>query len=131
MHEPILIQLNHAKVARVLVRCNTDTDGRRPDDVSNDTLLDLAPTVLDVHVERLEHVNLCADLPELGHVLVELDLRLWEVDSIPHPDCERADFSLDRFDSLKERSNMCLDGDQVIREGRVAHQNDVLLGSRP
>src|SRR5882724_1125468 len=112
MHEPILIQLNHAKVARVLVRCNTDTDGGRPDDVSNDTLLDLTPPFLDVHVEVVEHVNLCADLLELGHVLVEPGLRLWEVDSILHPGCERVDFSLDRFDSLKERSNICLDGDQ-------------------
>ena len=54
MSEFLLMQLDYAKVAGILVRRDTNTDWGRPDDVSDDTVTGLAPMLLNVHKEGLE-----------------------------------------------------------------------------
>ena len=96
----------------------------------DDALRDLAPALLNVHKESLERVDLSAEPVALGHVIVEVDLELWEADSILDVECARRDILLDSVNTFNERSDMRLDGGKVVREGRVTHQNDVHLWRR-
>ena len=109
------------------MRSNTNADWGSPDDVSDDAPRDLAPALFNTHKEVLERVDLAAEPVVLGHVGVEVDLRLWEADSILHVGCESRDFLLDSTDRVNERSDFYLDGGQVVREGRVAHQDYLYL----
>ena len=113
-----------------MVRSNTDTDGGSPADEPNDSVLGLAPPLLDVDKELLEIVDLGARLGKLGLVLVQLDLRLLDVDSTLQPSSERVDFLLERFDRVNVRADKGLDGGQVVCERGRAHHKDLLLGCR-
>lgn len=98
--------------------------------MSDDTPRDLDPALFNIHKEVLERVDLAAEPVVLGHVGVEVDLRLWEANSILHVGCERLYFFLYSIYRVNERSDFCLDGGQVVREGRVAHQDYMYLRRR-
>lgn len=82
------------------------------------------------HKEFLEYIDLFLEPVALGRVAVEVGLRLWEANSILHVGCECLDFDLASVDSVHGRFDLCLDGGQVVREGRLAHRNYLYLRHR-
>jgi len=99
--------------------------------VSDDALSDLAPALLNVHKEGLERVDIGAEPVALGHVVVAVELRLWEADSILHVRCERPDFLLDSVDNRpSDRCRRQADNDdykmlsRAITTGNIAENID-------
>ena len=54
MRKPGLVQLDNADVTSEAVRANANTDGRSPDNMSDNTVGQLAPLVRQRHEELLE-----------------------------------------------------------------------------
>ena len=109
MSEFLLMQLDYAKVASILMGSRTNTDWRCPNDVSNDALSDLTLVILNVLRESAECVDVAAKSVEPSHLVVEVGLRLWQVNSVLHGGCEGLDFPLSSLNTVSERHYMLLD----------------------
>jgi hypothetical protein len=107
-----------------------DTDRGGPGDEPDNTVLGITPPLLDVDKKTVESVYLGVYLGELGLVLFQLGLRVFDVDSILHLTSERVYFLLEMFDRVDVRVNERLDGGQVLRERGRAYDKDLLLGCR-
>ena len=100
------------------MRSNTDAKRRSPADEPNNSILTLAPPLLDIDEEVLEVLNLVASVGQLELDLVpaQLFLRLINADTVLHPGFARHDLLLETRD-----------GGQVVPERRRAHDHDLLL----
>ena len=107
---------------------NTDTNRRRPDDVANDAVLQLAPPLLDVHEESLQRVDLGDCLGQLVLSLCELARRLLSVVATSlHPPRQCPSPFLRGVNSIVQGTDIGLDRSEVVGERGVSYDDDLLL----
>ena len=98
-----------------------------PADEPDNSLLSLAPFLLDIDEEVLEILDLGAGVGKLGLVLAQVLLRLDDVDSVLDPASKCRNLLLETRDCVDMRADQGLDGDQVVFERERAHDHDLLL----
>ena len=125
--ELLLVELDDAEVACITMRSDADTNGGSPADEPDNSLLSLAPFLLDIDEEVLEILDLGAGVGKLGLVLAQLLLRLDNVDSVLDPASKCRNLLLETRDCIDMRADQGLDGDQVLFERERAHDHDLLL----
>ena len=75
-----LVQLNNADVMSEAIGANTNADGRSPDNISNNTVGQLAPLLRQRDEESFERGDAPVRLAKLGGEVCEHLLRVWESD---------------------------------------------------
>ena len=75
-----LVQLNNADVTSEAIRANANANGRSPDNISDNTVGQLAPLLRQRDEESFERGDAPVRLAELGGEVREHLLRVWESD---------------------------------------------------
>lgn len=127
MREPRLVQLDNADVTSEAVRANANADGRSPDNMSDNTVAQLAPLVRQRDEELLELGDAPVRLVELGLEVREHLLRVWESDLPRNPVGISHDRLLQRIDGVVEFTDASLDGRLIVVESRSSHHDDLAL----
>jgi hypothetical protein len=128
--ELLLVELNDAEVACITMRSNANTNRGSPTDETDNSLLRLAPILLDEDKEVLESIDLDARLGKLGLILAQLIQRFGDVDSVLDLASECLNLPFKALYRVDIHADQGLDGRQVLLKCRSAHDHDLLLGRR-
>ena len=120
-----LVQLDDAHVPRVAVRGVCTGDGRGPNDVPDDPVVDVRPVPLQRRKETLELDDGLLRVVQV--LLIPRQVRCRLMIAALRPRHVGPDILLYDDDSVVESSNQGLDGCEKVIKPSVAHEDDVPL----
>src|SRR5258708_8952377 len=124
----LLVEPDDTHIRSVAMRGGKDADGRSPDDISYDALLQLSPLLLHLDEERLELVDGLFFLVQFGLGRPQVAGCLLVTGICPLRVCHN--LSLQHSDSVLQGTNLGLNGHKEAIESFFAHQHDLLLRCR-
>lgn len=126
MGKLLLIQFDNAKVLHISVGGRDRTDGRRPLNEADSTILGPTPFLLNLKEEGLQGIYVSARFGQRSFLGIRVPLQLRSAGWFLQP---RPGFShLKRLNEIEVLADACLNGINIVLESAPIHDNDFLLG---